>query len=120
MGCLLCCFGADEVDQEQEGFDHGQQIQQPNAISRARTEVGSSQFVHNIAVECDARVGKGTKGVNLSQVQPELVLEKYTSDNPKIVTKCSHHYHLGCILTWQERSEFCPVCSRVMVFEEMN
>ncbi|CAK9160247.1 unnamed protein product [Ilex paraguariensis] len=40
-------------------------------------------------------------------------LEEYTSENPKIVTKCSHHFHLGCIYEWMERSESCPVCGKV-------
>ncbi|GMH27242.1 hypothetical protein Nepgr_029085 [Nepenthes gracilis] len=45
-------------------------------------------------------------------------LEEYTPENPKIVTKCSHHFHLGCIYEWMERSENCPVCGKVMAFDE--
>ncbi|CAN8260669.1 unnamed protein product [Cochlearia groenlandica] len=45
-------------------------------------------------------------------------LEEYTTENPKIVTKCSHHFHLGCIYEWMERSENCPVCGKVMEFNE--
>uniref|UniRef100_A0A1J3FQA0 RING-type E3 ubiquitin transferase n=1 Tax=Noccaea caerulescens TaxID=107243 RepID=A0A1J3FQA0_NOCCA len=45
-------------------------------------------------------------------------LEEYTSENPKIVTKCCHHFHLGCIYEWMERSENCPVCGKVMEFNE--
>nr|AAF02127.1 unknown protein [Arabidopsis thaliana] len=45
-------------------------------------------------------------------------LEEYTSENPKIVTKCSHHFHLSCIYEWMERSENCPVCGKVMEFNE--
>ncbi|XAR71321.1 hypothetical protein NMG60_11028526 [Bertholletia excelsa] len=45
-------------------------------------------------------------------------LEEYTPENPKIITKCSHHFHLGCIYEWMERSEKCPVCGKVMVFDE--
>lgn len=45
-------------------------------------------------------------------------LEEYTSENPKIMTKCSHHFHLGCIYEWMERSEKCPVCGKVMDFNE--
>ncbi|KAM0947137.1 putative transcription factor C2H2 family [Dioscorea sansibarensis] len=45
-------------------------------------------------------------------------LEEYTPDNPKIVTKCSHHYHLGCIYEWMERSENCPICGKEMDFCE--
>lgn len=47
-------------------------------------------------------------------------LEEYTPENPKILTKCSHHYHLSCIYEWQERSEKCPVCGKLMEFEETN
>lgn len=49
-----------------------------------------------------------------------ICLEEYTIENPRIITKCSHHYHLGCIYDWNERSETCPVCSELMVFEEMD
>ncbi|KAJ9562128.1 hypothetical protein OSB04_007288 [Centaurea solstitialis] len=45
-------------------------------------------------------------------------LEEYTTENPKIITKCSHHFHLGCIYEWMERSETCPVCGKVMAFDE--
>ncbi|GAA0152688.1 hypothetical protein LIER_11105 [Lithospermum erythrorhizon] len=45
-------------------------------------------------------------------------LEEYTEENPKIITKCSHHFHLGCIYEWMERSESCPVCGKVMAFDE--
>lgn len=47
-------------------------------------------------------------------------LEEYTSDNPRIVTQCSHHFHLGCIYEWMERSESCPVCGKMMVFDETS
>lgn len=47
-------------------------------------------------------------------------LEEFTPDNPKITTHCRHDYHLSCIYEWQQRSEKCPVCAKVMVFEEMT
>ncbi|KAK8650899.1 hypothetical protein V6N13_140520 [Hibiscus sabdariffa] len=40
-------------------------------------------------------------------------LEEYTPENPKIITECSHHYHLGCSYEWTERSENCPVCGKL-------
>lgn len=40
---------------------------------------------------------------------------EYTPENPKIMTKCSHHFHLGCIYEWMERSESCPVCGKVTI-----
>ncbi|KAI3728462.1 hypothetical protein L6452_17099 [Arctium lappa] len=45
-------------------------------------------------------------------------LEEYTSENPKIVTQCTHHFHLGCIYEWMERSDSCPMCGKVMEFCE--
>ncbi|CBI34360.3 unnamed protein product, partial [Vitis vinifera] len=43
-------------------------------------------------------------------------LEEYDAENPKIVTKCEHHFHLACILEWMERSDTCPVCDKEMIF----
>ncbi|XP_071703614.1 E3 ubiquitin-protein ligase At3g02290-like [Rutidosis leptorrhynchoides] len=45
-------------------------------------------------------------------------LEEYSLENPKIVTQCSHHFHLGCIYEWMERSDTCPMCGKVMEFCE--
>ncbi|KAK8502641.1 hypothetical protein V6N12_073133 [Hibiscus sabdariffa] len=44
-------------------------------------------------------------------------LEEYDAENPKIITKCEHHFHLACILEWMERSETCPVCDKEMIFD---
>ncbi|XP_039052081.1 probable E3 ubiquitin-protein ligase RHB1A isoform X2 [Hibiscus syriacus] len=44
-------------------------------------------------------------------------LEEYDTENPKIITKCEHHFHLACILEWMERSETCPVCDKEMIFD---
>ncbi|XP_016441040.2 E3 ubiquitin-protein ligase At3g02290 isoform X1 [Nicotiana tabacum] len=39
-------------------------------------------------------------------------LEEYTEEDPKIMTKCSHHFHLACIYEWMERSDSCPICGK--------
>lgn len=44
-------------------------------------------------------------------------LEEYDEENPKITTKCDHHFHLACILEWMERSDTCPVCDKEMIFD---
>eukprot|EP00249_Psilotum_nudum_P005647 c19084_g1_i2 orf=578-1273(-) len=44
--------------------------------------------------------------------------EGYDNENPKTITMCGHHFHLGCILEWMERSDTCPVCDKEMVFKE--
>ncbi|XP_054825741.1 probable E3 ubiquitin-protein ligase RHB1A isoform X1 [Prosopis cineraria] len=46
-----------------------------------------------------------------------ICLEEYDAENPKLSTKCDHHFHLACILEWMERSESCPVCDKDVVFE---
>ncbi|KAL5759331.1 hypothetical protein ACOSP7_017856 [Xanthoceras sorbifolium] len=45
-------------------------------------------------------------------------LEEYTSENPRTIMQCSHHYHLSCIYEWMERSATCPLCGKVMLFDE--
>ncbi|XP_073106101.1 probable E3 ubiquitin-protein ligase RHB1A isoform X2 [Elaeis guineensis] len=40
-------------------------------------------------------------------------LEEYDAENPRILTKCEHHFHLSCILEWMERSNTCPICDQV-------
>ncbi|CAA2957661.1 probable E3 ubiquitin- ligase RHB1A [Olea europaea subsp. europaea] len=61
---------------------------------------------------------KKSSEVAVSPLQDEedvcpTCLEEYDSENPKIITKCDHHFHLACILEWMERSDTCPVCDQV-------
>ncbi|KAL1091451.1 hypothetical protein V6Z11_D07G157900 [Gossypium hirsutum] len=42
-----------------------------------------------------------------------ICLEEYGTENPKLITKCEHHFHLSCILEWMERSDTCPICDCV-------
>ncbi|XP_075477268.1 putative E3 ubiquitin-protein ligase RHB1A isoform X2 [Primulina tabacum] len=46
-------------------------------------------------------------------------LEEYDKENPKILTECSHHFHLSCILEWKERSNMCPICDQEMIYERV-
>jgi hypothetical protein len=41
-------------------------------------------------------------------------LEPFTEDNPRVVAKCGHQYHLPCIYEWLERSPNCPMCGKKM------
>ncbi|TYJ08844.1 hypothetical protein E1A91_A11G100100v1 [Gossypium mustelinum] len=47
-----------------------------------------------------------------------ICLEEYDGENPKLSTKCEHHFHLSCILEWMERSDTCPICAQEMIFEQ--
>jgi Ring finger domain len=46
-------------------------------------------------------------------------LEPFTVDNPRVVAKCGHQYHLPCIYEWLERSPSCPMCGKKMEIEEL-
>ncbi|KAJ3674309.1 hypothetical protein LUZ60_004925 [Juncus effusus] len=48
-----------------------------------------------------------------------ICLEEYTEENPKMELQCNHDFHLSCIYEWMERSEACPVCGKVMLFDEI-
>ncbi len=41
---------------------------------------------------------------------------EYDAENPSIMTRCEHHFHLSCILEWMERSGACPICDQVSCF----
>lgn len=46
-------------------------------------------------------------------------LEEYDAQNPRIITKCKHHFHLSCILEWFERSNTCAICDKIMEVDNM-
>eukprot|EP00252_Welwitschia_mirabilis_P002374 TRINITY_DN12301_c0_g2_i1.p1 TRINITY_DN12301_c0_g2~~TRINITY_DN12301_c0_g2_i1.p1 ORF type:complete len:199 (+),score=33.82 TRINITY_DN12301_c0_g2_i1:255-851(+) len=46
-------------------------------------------------------------------------LEEYDDENPRILTKCEHHFHLACILEWLERSDSCPMCYQEVIVDEL-
>lgn len=85
-------------------------------------EDGSKEYRSKSSLKLS--VTKTTTGVSNVYTSSEdddvcpTCLEEYTPENPKIITKCSHHFHLGCIYEWMERSESCPVCGKVMEFDE--
>lgn len=57
---------------------------------------------------------------SLSGLLPCCQLESGGAENPKIWTKCGHHYHLACIYEWLERKQTCPLCETTMSFEELG
>lgn len=47
-------------------------------------------------------------------------LDVYTEDNPRIWTRCGHHFHMQCIYEWLERKETCPMCESHVDFDGMT
>ncbi|KAK9934240.1 hypothetical protein M0R45_021392 [Rubus argutus] len=97
--------------------------------------VGSGKKRSGVDTEEDCKLGQSETsekdlasklGYGLTYVQPvsddddvcPTCLDEYTPENPKITTRCSHHFHLGCIYEWLERSESCPICGKEMEFCE--
>lgn len=39
-----------------------------------------------------------------------ICLEHFTLDNPAILLKCEHGFHLQCLESWRQRSSACPMC----------
>ncbi|XP_038876112.1 probable E3 ubiquitin-protein ligase RHB1A [Benincasa hispida] len=69
--------------------------------------------------ESEIELSKGVESMVLPIEEEDvcpICLEEYDGENPKLTTKCEHHFHLACILEWMERSDICPVCDQEMVF----
>ncbi|KAJ7952277.1 E3 ubiquitin-protein ligase [Quillaja saponaria] len=72
------------------------------------------------AKESEVELSKTVEAIVLAAEEEDacpICLEEYDADNPKLTTKCEHHFHLACILEWMERSETCPVCDKDMIFD---
>ncbi|XP_060674204.1 probable E3 ubiquitin-protein ligase RHB1A [Ziziphus jujuba] len=70
--------------------------------------------------DTEVEISKPVESVVLATEEEDgcpICLEEYDTENPKITTKCEHHFHLACILEWMERSDTCPVCDQEMIFD---
>lgn len=84
--------------------------------------IRSSSSNSNLVPADACKESKCSKLISLPIIEDEdecpICLECYEDENPKIMIKCRHYYHLGCLYEWMERSATCPMCSKVMEFEE--
>ncbi|KAF7113112.1 hypothetical protein RHSIM_RhsimUnG0160300 [Rhododendron simsii] len=79
------------------------------------TELASSMEIE-VEFEKSGELKKSSEPLVLVGEECPTCLEEYDDDDPKIITKCEHHFHLACILEWMERSDTCPVCDQVRRF----
>lgn len=77
-------------------------------------ELVETKEVDDDEIEKSGELKKPT-GPILPPEECPTCLEEYDEENPKIITKCEHHFHLSCILEWMERSDTCPVCDQEMI-----
>ncbi|XP_060958089.1 E3 ubiquitin-protein ligase At3g02290-like isoform X1 [Cannabis sativa] len=118
MGAFLCCFGCFDDDDDDlainlEGsplFDKNKHTTNTNDQdsgkneSKPMTEVVAETNIYEYEVQQE----KGDE-------ECPTCLEEYTDENPRITTKCFHHFHLSCIYEWEQRSDRCPICNRVLL-----
>uniref|UniRef100_A0A1J3HS17 RING-type E3 ubiquitin transferase n=1 Tax=Noccaea caerulescens TaxID=107243 RepID=A0A1J3HS17_NOCCA len=110
-----------DVDSESFSVEGSKWANNKLTISGEDSKEEFSKSTRRILKSKTKTMGAGYEGVYITSDDEDFCptcLEEYTSENPKIVTKCSHHFHLSCIFEWMERSENCPVCGKVMEFNE--
>ncbi|KAJ4956606.1 hypothetical protein NE237_013389 [Protea cynaroides] len=121
--------------------DKSENVLQTTDTEAAGETISSSDFETSSACEClkesDFKIEKNSAlaSAKESEVEPSKLsesivsaveeedvcptcLEEYDEENPRIITKCEHHFHLNCILEWMERSDTCPVCDQEMIFNQ--
>ncbi|CAK7335575.1 unnamed protein product [Dovyalis caffra] len=120
------------------GDKNGGALQTTNSVSRQEitglnTWETSSKCEDVTELDCKAQINSELDSakeqeIGLSKSLEPLVsatdeedcpicLEEYDLENPKLTTKCEHHFHLSCILEWMERSESCPVCDKETIID---
>ncbi|KAF6134491.1 hypothetical protein GIB67_028512 [Kingdonia uniflora] len=75
--------------------------------------------LHSSLKEFEDKPLKLSKSVDLA-IEGEdcpICLEEYDEENPRIITKYEHYFHLSCILKWMERSDTCPVYDQETIFQ---
>ncbi|KAJ0967258.1 hypothetical protein J5N97_024175 [Dioscorea zingiberensis] len=97
-----------------EGLDTSESLKAPDC----KSTVGDGHDTANVAEDEPLKFCEPvSSAVDEEDVCP-ICLEEYDLENPRILTKCEHHFHLACILEWMERSDTCPVCDQIMVFDQ--
>lgn len=107
------------VEEMNSGITQETTVKVVKSDGNANVELTDAKEVEN-DLELSGELKKPSEPIVKSLLEEEdacpTCLEEYDSENPKIITKCEHHFHLACILEWMERSDTCPVCDQEMVF----
>ncbi|VVA94557.1 unnamed protein product [Arabis nemorensis] len=108
MGILLCCLRVPGEDGE------SQNVHRITALSYPITNNFLSKFE-----QLSQNLEREEIISNVTEVEEDVCptcFYEYIEENPKIVLKCGHMFHLACIYEWMERSQACPFCSKTMLF----
>ncbi|CAN0929419.1 E3 ubiquitin-protein ligase At3g02290 [Linum grandiflorum] len=145
MGGFLCCFQANRSDNENDDRSSESFCLLPavfkkfgkKATNSTKANRGSSSSsptsnasYHSVRLVSDPLslgsasnlVAPTVDVVSKTGVEEEcaICLEVYDYENPKIYMQCMHYYHLSCAYEWMQRSATCPVCSKELLFQELN
>ncbi|KAL8158881.1 hypothetical protein V2J09_000418 [Rumex salicifolius] len=83
------------------------------------TDNKNSELELSASIDLESELKKSAESFVPAAEECPTCLEEYSEENPKIITKCEHHFHLACILEWMERSSTCPVCDKEMEIDNM-
>ncbi|MED6123533.1 hypothetical protein PIB30_050048 [Stylosanthes scabra] len=107
---------SNSIQEPVAGDNHGTSVK----LEELKESEGGAQTDLELESTKDSEIElpKLAEPINLAEEEDScpICLEEYDKENPKLNTKCDHHFHLACILEWMERSETCPVCDQEMVF----
>ena len=128
----ICCSQDDSIDVGANSISHNDNSNQNNNIAQApllNNEVGSNNVYDISDIKIDDENNNNRNSIPITQPIEKISLtktnsmdnecivcfEKFSKLHPAVVKKCkcgpnTQNYHLSCILSWQERSEVCPVC----------
>ncbi|RZC24610.1 E3 ubiquitin-protein ligase [Glycine soja] len=121
MGSCFSCFERTHPHDQEETADDAEVDHEAEAIFRLALAVINECF-NNAAENSVSVIPRSTNSskrfgsVHSNSSDGDACptcFEGYTEQNPMIITKCGHHFHLSCILEWQERRETCPICRKV-------
>ena len=128
----ICCSQDDSIDVGVNSISHNNNSNQNSNIAQApllNNEVGSNNVYDISDIKIDDENNNNRNSIPITQPIEKISLtktnsmdnecivcfEKFSKLHPAVVKKCkcgpnTQNYHLSCILSWQERSEVCPVC----------
>lgn len=128
----LCCLGSELGSSSGDGGQRllstqaeshmGMGIEAGGSPNGSSSPEGGSPTAVAAAAAGGKQQRKGGSKVSLQEEEEDVCptcLDPYSEDNPMVLTRCGHHFHLPCLYEWLERSETCPVCGAAMQFDEI-
>ncbi|KAK2984553.1 hypothetical protein RJ640_018931, partial [Escallonia rubra] len=104
-----------EAVEETNTLEETKDVKESDCKVQTNVELAAATKELDDELEMSDEIKKSKEPIVLALEEEDVCptcLEEYDAENPKIITKCEHHFHLSCILEWMERSDTCPVCDQ--------